>query len=131
MFYLSFPFNQFNPNYQNERAYYQITIDTKKHTLTLYKNNIIHKIYPVAVGKPSSPTPKGTFKIINRAINPGGPFGVRWLGLNAPYGDYGIHGTNNPSSIGKEVSNGCIRMYNNQVLELSNLVTIGTIVTII
>ncbi|KQB76707.1 hypothetical protein AK964_21985, partial [Clostridium butyricum] len=84
-----------------------------------------------AVGKPSTPTPKGTFKIINRAVNPGGPFGARWLGLNIPYGDYGIHGTNNPSSIGKSVSNGCIRMFNNQVIELSNLVPIGTTVTIV
>ena len=130
MFYYTSPFYQFNQYNQTERAYYRITVDTKKHTLTLYKDNTIHKVIPIAVGKPSSPTPKGTFKIINRSINPGGPFGVRWLGLNAPNGDYGIHGTNNPSSIGKDVSNGCIRMYNNQVLELSNLVPIGTVVTI-
>ncbi len=130
MFYYTSPFYQFNQYNQTERAYYRITVDTKKHTLTLYKDNTIHKVFPIAVGKPSSPTPKGTFKIINRSINPGGPFGVRWLGLNAPNGDYGIHGTNNPSSIGKDVSNGCIRMYNNQVLELSNLVPIGTVVTI-
>lgn len=64
-------------------------------------------------------------------MNPGGPFGTRWLGLSAPYGDYGIHGTNNPSSIGKSVSNGCIRMFNNDVIELSNLVPIGTSVTIV
>lgn len=41
-------------------------------------------------------------------------------------GDYGIHGTNNPSSIGKAVSNGCIRTYNNNIIELYNLVPIGT-----
>jgi lipoprotein-anchoring transpeptidase ErfK/SrfK len=106
-------------------------INTKDHTLTLFRDNNVYKTYKVAVGKPSTPTPKGTFKIINRAINPGGPFGARWLGLNIPYGDYGIHGTNNPSSIGKSVSNGCIRMFNNQVIELSNLVPIGTTVTIV
>lgn len=116
---------------QSYRAIYRITINTKTHTLTLFKNNIVYKTYKVAVGKPSTPTPKGTFKIINRAINPGGPFGARWLGLNAPFGDYGIHGTNNPSSIGKSISNGCIRMFNNQVIELSNLVSIGTIVRIV
>lgn len=110
---------------------YSIKINTANHKLTLYRNGVIYKTYPVAVGKRTSPTPKGTFKIINRAINPGGPFGVRWLGLNAPNGDYGIHGTNNPSSIGKNVSNGCIRMYNKDVLELSNLVSIGTVVTIV
>lgn len=113
------------------RVLYRITVNTTAHTLTLYKDNKVFKTYKVAVGKPSSRTPKGTFKIINRAINPGGPFGVRWLGLDAPNGDYGIHGTNNPSSIGKSVSNGCIRMHNKDVLEVSNLVPIGTVVKII
>lgn len=122
------PFSYANEYY---RSIYRIKIITGSHTLTLYKDNVIYKTYPIAVGKPSTPTPKGTFKIVNRAINPGGPFGVRWLGLNAPYGDYGIHGTNNPSSIGKNVSNGCIRMYNKDVLELSNLVSLGTMVQIV
>ncbi|AUM98380.1 murein L,D-transpeptidase [Clostridium botulinum] len=125
MLYYLYPYNQ------SYRAIYRIVINTKAHTLTLFRNNNVYKIYKVAVGKPSTPTPKGTFKIINRAINPSGPFGARWLGLNIPYGDYGIHGTNNPSSIGKSVSNGCIRMFNNQVIELSNLVPIGTTVTIV
>lgn len=118
----------FEPLY---RVIYSITINTKAHTLTLFRNNSAYRTYKVAVGKASTPTPKGTFKIINRAINPGGPFGARWLGLNAPNGDYGIHGTNNPSSIGKNVSNGCIRMYNRDVINLTNLVSIGTIVRII
>lgn len=109
---------------------YSISVNTSIRRLTLLKNGIVFKTYPIAIGKPSTPTPKGTFKIINKAVNPGGPFGARWIGLNAPNGDYGIHGTNNPSSIGKAVSNGCIRMYNNNVIELFNLVPIGTIVTI-
>ncbi|MCW6061742.1 L,D-transpeptidase [Clostridium sporogenes] len=125
MFYYLYPYTEFY------RAIYRIVINTKAHTLTLFRNNNVYKTYKVAVGKPSTPTPKGTFKIINRAVNPGGPFGARWLGLNIPYGDYGIHGTNNPSSIGKSVSNGCIRMFNNQVIELSNLVPISTTVTIV
>ena len=113
------------------RSIYSIKINTKSHSLTLFRNNIIYRNYKVAVGKPSTPTPKGIFKIIDLAVNPGGPFGARWLGLNAPYGDYGIHGTNNPSSIGKSVSNGCIRMFNRDVIELCNIVPIGTIVVII
>ncbi|SMC17428.1 L,D-transpeptidase catalytic domain [Clostridium acidisoli DSM 12555] len=124
MFYYIYPYTQ------PYRAVYRITINTQTRILTLFRNNNFYKTYMVAVGKPSTPTPKGTFKIINRAINPGGPFGARWLGLNAPYGDYGIHGTNNPSSIGKNISNGCIRMFNNQVIEVSNLVSIGTLVLI-
>ncbi len=60
--------------------------------------------------------------------NPGGPFGVLWMGLSKPH--YGIHGTNNPASIGKNVSHGCIRMFNHDVLELSSRVPIGTRVAI-
>jgi len=110
---------------------YSILINTKDKKLSLYRENKLIKTYPIAIGKPSTPTPKGVFKIINEAINPGGPFGIRWLGLSAPNGDYGIHGTNTPSSIGKAVSNGCVRMFNKDVLEVSNLVRIGTKVTII
>ncbi|QZY57554.1 L,D-transpeptidase [Crassaminicella profunda] len=108
---------------------YSITINTNSRILTLFRNGQWFKSYPVAIGKPSTPTPKGTFKIINKAVNPGGPFGVRWMGLSKPH--YGIHGTNNPSSIGKAVSHGCIRMYNKDVIELYNLVPIGTSVKII
>ena len=111
------------------KATYSITINVINYSLTLYKNDKIFKVYSVAVGKPSTPTPRGTFKIINKAVNPGGQFGVRWLGLSV--GKYGLHGTNNPRTIGKCVSNGCIRMYNNDVLELSNLVAVGTTVNII
>ncbi|WP_186429393.1 L,D-transpeptidase [Clostridium sp. BSD9I1] len=108
---------------------YRIVINTKNLTLTLYSGNNVVKTYPVAVGKPSTPTPLGNFKIVNKAVNPGGPFGVRWMGLSIPH--YGIHGTNNPASIGTRVSNGCIRMYNKDVLELANTVPIGTPVQII
>lgn len=118
--------------YTNDyRASYSITINVSNHSLTLLKENKPFKTYKVAVGKPSTPTPKGTFKIVNKAVNPGGPFGARWMGLNAPNGDYGIHGTNTPSSIGKDISNGCIRMYNRDVIELFKLVSIGTPVRII
>ncbi|WFR58110.1 L,D-transpeptidase [Anaerocolumna sp. AGMB13025] len=117
--------------YDKNDTAYSILIDTANHTLTLYQGAKVVKVYPVAVGKAATPTPKGSFKIMNKAINSGGPFGVRWLGLNAPNGDYGIHGTNNPSSIGKNISNGCIRMYNDDVLELSKQVSVGTPVKII
>ena len=121
--------------YNEENLYranqYSITINLAARKLTLFKNGVVFKTYPVAIGKPSTPTPKGNFKLINKAHNPGGPFGARWLGLSAPNGDYGIHGTNNPSSIGKAVSNGCIRTYNNNIIELYNLVPKGTPVKIV
>ena len=113
------------------RVQYKITVNRPAHALTLYKDGRIFRSYPVAIGKMLTPTPKGTYKIKNKALNPGGPYGARWLGLNIPGGGYGIHGTNNPSSIGKNVSHGCVRMYNKDVIELFNLVNVGTPVRII
>ncbi len=110
---------------------YNISINVGARRLSLFMDGKLYKTYPIAVGKPSTPTPRGNFKVINKAHNPGGPFGARWLGLNAPNGDYGIHGTNNPSSIGKAVSNGCIRTHNNNIIELYNLVPVGTPVKIV
>ena len=108
-----------------------IVVNIRNYSLTLYRNGAIYKTYPIAVGKAATPTPRGTFHIKNKALNPGGPFGARWMGLSATSGCYGIHGTNNPSSIGKSISNGCIRMHNKDVIELFNLVPIGTVVKII
>lgn len=88
------------------------------------------KTYPVAVGKPSTPTPLGLYKVVNKVVNPGGMLGTRWMGLNVPGGNYGIHGNNNPSSIGTFVSHGCIRMYNNDVEEIFPLISIETPVII-
>ena len=113
------------------RVQHRITINLSDRRLYLIRDNEIFKSYPVAIGKPASPTPKGTFQIVNVAVNPGGPFGVRWLGLDAPNGDYGIHGTNDPSSIGKAVSNGCVRMYNEDILDLVKYVWVGTVVKIV
>ncbi len=96
---------------------YRIVVHLKSKMLYLYRNNKLFKKYAVAIGKPSTPTPKGNYKIVNREPNPGGPFGVLWLGLSKPH--YGIHGTNRPSQIGKAVSDGCIRMHNKDVLELA------------
>jgi lipoprotein-anchoring transpeptidase ErfK/SrfK len=112
----------------NETMVKWIGVSTTKHQLTLYDNNRAIKTYPIATGKILTQTPFGTYTIINKDPNPGGPFGVMWMGLSRPH--YGIHGTNNPSSIGKSVSHGCIRMYNHDVLELSSLVPIGTEVVI-
>lgn len=118
-------------NMQSDPFNYSILINTANHTLTLYRNGIFYKQYPVAAGKAATPTPKGNYKIINKAVNPGGAFGIRWLGLNIPAGGYGIHGTNNPASIGRSISKGCIRMYNKDIIELYRLVSIGTPVKII
>lgn len=107
---------------------YRIIVDVSQHRLFLYQDSRLLKTYPVAVGKIVTSTPVGEFTIVNKDPNPGGPFGAMWMGLSKPH--YGIHGTNNPSSIGKAVSHGCIRMYNADVLELASIVPVGTRVTI-
>jgi lipoprotein-anchoring transpeptidase ErfK/SrfK len=101
-----------------------IDVSTSQHQLKLFDGNRLIKAYPIAVGKILTPTSSGTYTIINKQRNPGGPFGVLWMGLSKPH--YGLHGTNNPASIGKNVSHGCIRMFNHDVLELSSRVPIGT-----
>lgn len=105
-----------------------INVSIKKHQLKLFDGAKLMKTYPVALGKMVTPTPHGSYTIINKQRNPGGPFGAMWMGLSKPH--YGIHGTNNPASIGKSVSHGCIRMYNHDVLDLANRVPIGTGVVI-
>jgi lipoprotein-anchoring transpeptidase ErfK/SrfK len=107
---------------------FQIDVSIKKRQLRLLKNGVLQKQYPIAVGKILNNTPVGNFIIINKAPNPGGPFGTMWMSLSKE--SYGIHGTNNPSSIGKAVSKGCIRMYNKDVEELARIIPIGTQVLI-
>jgi hypothetical protein len=108
-----------------------IVIDPIKNRLKLYVNGDPYKTYPIALGKRQTPTPVGDLKIINKYRNWGSGFGTRWIGLDVPWGTYGIHGTNKPYSIGTDTSHGCIRMLNQHVEELYELVQIGTRVTIL
>lgn len=105
-----------------------IVIHTARRRLELYENNRLIRSYPIAVGKGTTPTPKGRYFIATKTVNPGGVFGSRWMGLSIPH--YGIHGTNNPASIGQAISKGCIRMHNHDVENLFQRVNIGTPVII-
>jgi L,D-transpeptidase ErfK/SrfK len=107
---------------------YQIFVSVSNRQLRLLKNGVLQKQYPIAVGRILYNTPIGKFIVINKAPNPGGPFGTMWMSLSKQH--YGIHGTNDPSSIGKAVSKGCIRMYNRDVEELARTIPIGTQVVI-
>jgi L,D-transpeptidase ErfK/SrfK len=109
---------------------YRIGIDTERHVLYLYKSGHLVKTYSVAVGAPRTPSPLGDWKIVQKVVNPGGAFGTRWMRLNVPFGGYGIHGTDNPGSIGKSVSHGCVRMLSKDVEELFEMVPLGTMVKI-
>ncbi|KGR76683.1 L,D-transpeptidase family protein [Ureibacillus sinduriensis] len=107
---------------------YRIEVSINGRWLKLFHNDELQKQYPIAVGRVLYDTPTGSYIIINKAPNPGGPFGTMWMSLSKQ--SYGIHGTNDPDSIGKAVSKGCIRMYNNDVEELAGIVPIGTQVSI-
>jgi lipoprotein-anchoring transpeptidase ErfK/SrfK len=107
---------------------YRIIVDLSDRSLYLLDGNVVVRSFPVGIGKMVTKTPAGEYTVINKQANPGGPFGAFWIGLSKPH--YGIHGTNDPSSIGREVSHGCIRMHNEDVLQLSSLVPIGTRVSI-
>ncbi|OAT82946.1 L,D-transpeptidase family protein [Desulfotomaculum copahuensis] len=108
-----------------------LVVDTAWRRLQHYQGDSLAATYPVAVGKPSTPTPLGHYQVIYKMLNPGGVLGTRWLGLNIPNGNYGIHGTNSPALIGQAVSNGCIRMHNHHVEELFPRVDPGTPVLIV
>ena len=108
---------------------FEIIVNIGAKRLTVYRKGIIYREYIVATGKPETPTPTGVFEIINKEIDPGGPYGTRWLGLSAK--GYGIHGTNNPASIGTAASNGCIRMYNEDIEALFDITSVGTVVRIL
>ena len=105
---------------------YDIFIDLTQSMLYLFKDNKLLKKYPVAQGKPETPSPIGIWQISTKARNWGTGFGTRWLGLNVPWGRYGIHGTNRPGSIGHRASHGCFRMRNRDVEALYSLVPYKT-----
>lgn len=108
---------------------YNIRINLREKRLYLYRDEKLQGSYLIAIGKAKTPSPVGKWKIINKRILAGGTvFGTRWLGLN--HDTYGIHGNNNPNSIGKAVSLGCIRLYNHDAETLFSLVSVGTPVEI-
>jgi len=109
-----------------EESEYDIFIDLTESMLYLFKDDELVKKYVIAQGKEKSPSPIGVWEIVSKARNWGTGFGTRWMGLNVPWGSYGIHGTNRPSSIGRMASAGCIRMHNSDVEELYDIVPYKT-----
>lgn len=123
----------------------EIVINIPAFTLYLYQDGVPIKTYPIGVGQVVKPSLLGETTIINRVFHPtyyppdwysrglqpippgpDNPVGTRWLGLG--FQGYGIHGTNDPASIGTPASSGCIRMHNHHVEELADLVGVGTVV---
>ncbi len=107
-----------------------IWVDVHQKSLTLYEGTQVKKRYVIATGAWRTPSPIGTFTITHRFSGELGGFGTRFLGLNVPWGQFGIHGTNKPDSIGSNASHGCIRMHVKDSEELYGLVGVGTKVVI-
>jgi lipoprotein-anchoring transpeptidase ErfK/SrfK len=121
---------------------FSIVVDKSQNLLFLKANEEVIKTYTVSTGANNS-SPVGTFKIVNKLPNPtwfkagvvvpaGSPeniLGSRWLGLDAR--SDGIHGTTEPQSLGRQVTQGCVRMANFEVEELYSIVPVGTEVTIL
>lgn len=107
-----------------------IQIDVRHPRLLLYREGKLIKSFPVALGTDVNATPIGQWRIVDKQRDWGKGFGTRWIGLNVPWGTYGIHGTNRPESIGQFASHGCIRMRNEDVEQLYDMVGIGTPVNI-
>ena len=113
-----------------ENTRYLIHVDVEQKRLTLFLGDEIVKTYTIATGARDTPTPVGVFIITHRFSGQMCGFGTCFLGLNVPWGDYGIHGTNKPDSIGYNASHGCIRMHVKDAEELYALVPDGTRVVI-
>lgn len=120
-----------------------IVINLPALRLYLYRGDELLHDYAIAVGKPETPTPQGDFRLVcivrdptwypkgKKPVPPGpdNPLGRWWLGLDIP--GYGIHGCLDETSIGRAVSNGCIRLHNRDIEHLARQVRVGTRVRIV
>lgn len=119
-----------------------VTIDLASRTLTLVDDGTVVLTTPVAIGAPDAPTPTGDFYVVDKLDtgDPDGAYGLFAFGLSVHSGvltdfaggdgQVGIHGTNDPGSIGQAVSHGCIRVPNEVAQVLNDRLHLGTPVTI-
>ena len=119
-----------------------VDIDLAAKTLTLVDAGTTVLTTPIAIGAPDAPTPTGSFYVVDKLDtgDPDGAYGLFAFGLSAHSnvitdfaggdGQVGIHGTNDPSSIGQAVSHGCIRVPNEVAQVLDARLHLGTPVTI-
>ena len=123
----------------DESSVRRLVVSIPDRKLAVIENNEVVEVFAVSVGAPNSPSPTGTFTVVNRVANPTyyhpgkviapgplNPIGTRWIGLNQK--GYGIHGTDQPSSIGYARSHGCIRLRNADVERLFERVRPGDVV---
>ncbi|WP_280768364.1 L,D-transpeptidase [Salipaludibacillus daqingensis] len=118
-----------------------IIVQLQTYEMAFINEGEVQQVFDVAIGKEGQETPEGEFMTIVKAKNPyyrkldiqGGdsenPLGSRWIGFDAEDTDgrvFGLHGTNQPSSIGQRITNGCIRLKNSDVEVLYEEVPLGT-----
>jgi lipoprotein-anchoring transpeptidase ErfK/SrfK len=121
-----------------------ILVQRSQQRVTIYRRGQEQKSYAVSTGKSDTITPLGWWKIVEKkALDPPGIYGTRWLGFqrwNSQTGRYewyaesppfGLHGTNEPEKIGSAVSLGCVRLRNQDVEELYELIPLGTYVLVV
>lgn len=121
----------------------QIKVELGLHRLTAWQGGNMIAQEPVGIGKPSTPTPTGIFylQMLVRSPNPGGAYGPYVFGLSAHSEVYesfgggdglvGMHGTNQAGSVGKSMSNGCLRVTNAAISRFINLFPLGTPIVIV
>jgi lipoprotein-anchoring transpeptidase ErfK/SrfK len=138
-----------NPAFKTRKVY----VDTKERLLEVFDNDQLVCVFPVTPGSKTLPAPVGTWKIVgitsypwfrydegmlnygvrteqfyNLPPGPNNLVGVVWAGLNRP--GIGLHGTNNPETIGRAASHGCVRLANWDAVRMKELVSVGNTVII-
>lgn len=121
---------------------YRILVELGKHQITVYNAGNVFLQEPVAVGKPETPTPPGTYylRVLLKAPDPNtvyGPYAYPLSGhsdvltsFNGGDGELGIHGNNDESVLGQSVTAGCVRMKNASITQLAPMLPLGTPVEI-
>ncbi|MBI3257392.1 MAG: L,D-transpeptidase, partial [Actinobacteria bacterium] len=125
------------------RHAYRVEVRRGAHRLVVFEGADIVLDVPVGIGTSQTPTPGGMFYITEliESLDPAGPYGPYAFGLsgfsdqldsfNGGEGAIGIHGTSDPSTVGADVSHGCIRMTNDAITSLVGLLPLGTPVRIL
>jgi lipoprotein-anchoring transpeptidase ErfK/SrfK len=122
---------------------YRVKVELAAHRLTVTRGTETVIEAPIGVGTQETPTPGGVYYIkeLLQPPDPNGAYGAYAYGLsgfsnvleefNGGEGVIGVHGTNEPSSIGQDVSHGCIRVTNDVITEMSRYLPLGTPVEIV
>jgi hypothetical protein len=128
----------------------RIEINVAECTLRLLEGTKVLATYPVGLGRPGFRTPLGNHQVLRMVDNPSwenpykapgasrikagpmNPLGTRWIGFkNDPHGEFGMHGTDRPQSVGKYSSHGCVRMKVPDAEALYKQIKVGTPVDVV